>query len=580
MVDGSRGMGIKPFLIRLLLGLVVVYGIVTFVVMAVNITFFRLQDEHFDAIEGAVLLSREREEIAQLIVLNEPIPVALLDRSPSGDIPLMCCEREFALYLSALADASEPNRDAKTLFSVSKTWAEFAKAMGQDLASSRETLNEFQAIRSLVVPTSAIALLMISLGFIVVIVNRVLVQPLSTISQFMRRLIRGEDPAAVDLGSSVKELKHIQDSFDFLAAEYRSQTSTQGNNSLELMRSSDDLRAQFETLIEMAEKPGFILDASGAVRAWNKHMVAMTGIARSRVVRDIFSAEFLEGESQELFDDAFRVARLGEFPDDLQCELVLRGRGTVPLQLQLRPQLEPALGVNRVLVLVMSDVAPSVSAKPPVDVEVPQIRDQWEELAHSLHWLEQGSVAATHDEVLRQRAALGRAIQWIGQRHFEQKLAVINLSELVEHFASTLEPKLTELEYEVRLEVSIASQSLMINGSASGALQVLTELVDNATYALENDAVKDGVIGLSLSESDVGGVVLKLRDNGRGVSEAHRHTIFEPLFTTKGHLGHLGLGLTRSRDLVRAMSGQITVNTALTAPGFEVVIEFPMALIS
>ena len=42
----------------------------------------------------------------------------------------------------------------------------------------------------------------------------------------------------------------------------------------------------------------------------------------------------------------------------------------------------------------------------------------------------------------------------------------------------------------VRLEVSIASRSLMINGSASGLLQVLTELVDNATYALENDAVE------------------------------------------------------------------------------------------
>jgi C4-dicarboxylate-specific signal transduction histidine kinase len=139
---------------------------------------------------------------------------------------------------------------------------------------------------------------------------------------------------------------------------------------------------------------------------------------------------------------------------------------------------------------------------------------------------------------------------------------------------------LTELEYEVRLEVSIASRSLMINGSASGLLQVLTELVDNATYALQNDAVKDGVIGLSLSESDVGRVVLKLRDNGRGVSEAYRHTIFEPFFTTKGHSGHLGLGLTRSRDLIRAMSGEITVNTALTAPGFEVVIEFPMALTS
>ena len=74
--------------------------------------------------------------------------------------------------------------------------------------------------------------------------------------------------------------------------------------------------------------------------------------------------------------------------------------------------------------------------------------------------------------------------------------------------------------------------------------------------------------------------MLKLRDNGRGVSEAYRHTIFEPFFTTKGHLGHLGLGLTRSRDLVRAMSGEITVNTALKASGFEAVIEFPMALTS
>jgi hypothetical protein len=80
-------MGIKPFLIRLLLGLVVVYGIVTFVVMTMNITYFRLQEDHFDVIEGAVLLSREREEIAQLILLNEPIPAASLDRSQSGRYP-------------------------------------------------------------------------------------------------------------------------------------------------------------------------------------------------------------------------------------------------------------------------------------------------------------------------------------------------------------------------------------------------------------------------------------------------------------------------------------------------------------
>ena len=50
------------------------------------------------------------------------------------------------------------------------------------------------------------------------------------------------------------------------------------------MSEESDARRQFQRLIEISERPALILDASGAIRTWNKHMVALTGISRRRQI--------------------------------------------------------------------------------------------------------------------------------------------------------------------------------------------------------------------------------------------------------------------------------------------------------
>ncbi|MBL9130811.1 MAG: response regulator, partial [Verrucomicrobiaceae bacterium] len=52
-------------------------------------------------------------------------------------------------------------------------------------------------------------------------------------------------------------------------------------------------------------------------------------------------------------------------------------------------------------------------------------------------------------------------------------------------------------------------------------------------------------------------VMLIVRDNGRGISEEHRHRIFEPFFTTKKDSKSSGLGLATAQDIVREHGGWI-----------------------
>lgn len=569
-------MSIKTLLIRLAFIMGGLLATAALVVGSINYAYFGMQDQYIEATEQFALISRDKEEVTQVITLNEPVPDSRIESMGMRSLPLNCCESEYAIYLSAISNASSVDRSTAVLYRLSEAWEQFIRAQQTAMMRAREELEELQQLRNLFVPTSAILLLLASLGFGISFINRHVVTPIERLTIYVRQSVRGGEPLRADLSGSVTELKFLHSSFESVIADFRGSLQTRGRRAAEMSQTSDVLERQFQNLIEISEKPAFILDASGAIRTWNKHMVALTGMAKSQANRLIFSEELLTGPSAEIFDDAFKIVRGGGIPDEFRCELTLRGNRIITLQFQLSPQLESTLGVNRVLALVNSSANDSVLRTKTLELETDDSIDLFAELSSSLHWLgaegrENGSQTSA-----RQLEALRTAVTWVGSRGYARDQSVLDLAELVTHFKSTFTPKLMDLDVDIDLDFVVEPKSMMVRGNAGSVLIALEKLAENAVESIQLVAPPQGWISMSLSVTDGSMARIVMADNGGGIVPGQEQQIFEPFFTTKSVKGHLGLGLTHSRDLIQYMSGSIAVDSASNTDGFQITVELPL----
>jgi signal transduction histidine kinase len=69
-------------------------------------------------------------------------------------------------------------------------------------------------------------------------------------------------------------------------------------------------------------------------------------------------------------------------------------------------------------------------------------------------------------------------------------------------------------------------------------------------------------------------VLIKIRDNGNGISQKVLDKIFQPFFTTKPTGEGTGLGLSLAYDIVKAQGGEIRVETK-EGEGSEFIIQLP-----
>lgn len=569
-------MSVRSLLFRLGLMASALFALATFIVMSLNFNFFKIQEQHIKGAEQFVLISRDKEELTQIISLNDRILDSQLESLAMRSLPFDCCQSEYDIYLSALSDASTPGPSTAVLYRISESWEQFIRAHQSALTESQAALEELQGLRNLIVPTTAILLLVLSLVLGITFLNRHLVSPIEGLVMHVRQSLRGGEAKRADLEGSVSELKFLQSSFETVISDYRGSLQSRGQHAAEMSQTSDLLEGQFQKLIEISEKPAFILDVSGAIRTWNKHMVALTGIAKLQANRLSFSDELLAGASAQIFDDAFQMARGGIIPDEFKCEIILRGGRTLPLRLQLSPQLESTLGVNRVVAIVSSgaaDVNPISSA---MASENSMVGNLMTELSSSVHRLGAGHTGEGNDTAIRQREALVEAVRWIGAQSYARDQSVLNLSELVMHFKSTSGPQLIDLDFEITLDADISPEPLMIRGNAGSVLLALEKLFQNALESIEASAVSVGTVTVGLSTSDNQTAVITMRDNGVGIASGQEAQIFEPFYTTKAAKGHLGLGLTHARDLIVNMSGKLAATRPPDGQGLQVTIKLPL----
>jgi len=146
----------------------------------------------------------------------------------------------------------------------------------------------------------------------------------------------------------------------------------------------------------------------------------------------------------------------------------------------------------------------------------------------------------------------------------------VDLNALVRESLSFLETRCVRNGIAVLPDLSADMPE--ITADASQLRQVFVNLVVNAIHAMPDG----GTLRITTQESD-DSVLLRVEDDGLGMSKQVLKEIFVPFFTTKDIHEGTGLGLPVVHGIVTAHGGRIHVHSAL-GQGTRFDIELPIAL--
>jgi PAS domain S-box-containing protein len=100
-------------------------------------------------------------------------------------------------------------------------------------------------------------------------------------------------------------------------------------------------------------------------------------------------------------------------------------------------------------------------------------------------------------------------------------------------------------------------------GNAAQLSQVFMNLLVNALQSLEEASLRPAEIRVRTGTDERGRVVVEIADTGSGIAPEHLHRIFDPFFTTKPVGLGTGIGLALCHSTVKAMNGEILVESGL-----------------
>ena len=129
--------------------------------------------------------------------------------------------------------------------------------------------------------------------------------------------------------------------------------------------------------------------------------------------------------------------------------------------------------------------------------------------------------------------------------------------------------------YGHRLTVSLPPQAILVNADAARLTQILSNLLNNAAKYTP----KRGEIFVTVERTN-GSVVMRVRDNGPGISSEQQREIFEPFrqmgrMLTRSH-GGLGIGLMLAKRLTELQGGTISVHSEGVGRGAEFAVSLPV----
>ena len=107
--------------------------------------------------------------------------------------------------------------------------------------------------------------------------------------------------------------------------------------------------------------------------------------------------------------------------------------------------------------------------------------------------------------------------------------------------------------------------------------QVFMNILNNAIQAMNGtlDAQKEKILTIK-AYAENNNAIIKIKDNGPGISEKIKSKIFDPFFTTKAVGSGTGLGLSIAYKIIKEHKGEITVESE-EGKGSEFIISLPIS---
>jgi PAS domain S-box-containing protein len=124
-----------------------------------------------------------------------------------------------------------------------------------------------------------------------------------------------------------------------------------------------------------------------------------------------------------------------------------------------------------------------------------------------------------------------------------------------------------------KLIVYYAENLPVIKGNSQRIEQVMINLIQNACQALPDR--DKAIIITTFHNKKSGRVLIKIRDEGRGISEKNKKYILDPFFTSRRDTGGTGLGLSISAGIIENHGGKLEISSQL-GEGTTVTVSFPV----
>jgi PAS domain S-box-containing protein len=153
-----------------------------------------------------------------------------------------------------------------------------------------------------------------------------------------------------------------------------------------------------------------------------------------------------------------------------------------------------------------------------------------------------------------------------GSRHLQQR-ETFALSEAVDQAVHLLQ--LTHEHDAIRFAASCPAD-IVLTGNRQQLSQVLVNLLSNAADASQPGGRVDLLARASGDEA-----IIEVMDQGQGIPDDLRETIFEPFYTTKPTGQGTGLGLSLAYKIIEDHNGTLTIDSQ---PGFgtRVIVTLPL----